>query len=146
MPGPTSIAAGQIVVSVPGPEFRLGGGPYLVPVSITNASQLSGVTLTITYNPAVIRLVNVQEGSFMRAGGVNASFTQQPDPVAGRVDIAIVRRGDITGVAGTGLLAGLLFEPVAAGAANLNVTGSASGANGSPVNLQFSAVPAVRVQ
>jgi len=146
VPGPTSIAAGQVVVSVPGPEFRLGGGPYLVPVSITNASQLSGITLTVTYNPAVIRLVNVQEGSFMRAGGVNASFTQQPDPVAGRVDIAVVRRGDITGVAGTGLLAGLLFEPVAAGAANLNVTGSASGPNGNAVTLQFSAVPAVRVQ
>ena len=146
VPGPTSVAAGQVVVSVPGPEFRVGGGPYLVPISITNASQLSGVTLTVTYNPAVIRLVNVQEGSFMRAGGVNASFTQQPDPVAGRVDIAVVRRGDITGVAGTGLLAGLLFEPVAPGAANLNVTGSASGPNGSPVSLQFSAVPAVRVQ
>jgi len=146
VPGPASTAAGQIVVSVPGPEFRLGGGPYLVPISITNASQLSGVTLTVTYNPAVIRLVNVQEGSFMRAGGVNASFTQQPDPVSGRVDIAVVRRGDITGVAGTGLLAGLLFEPVAAGAANLNVTGSASGPNGSPVSLQFSAIPAVRVQ
>ena len=146
VPGPTSVAAGQVVVSVPGPEFRVGGGPYLVPISITNASQLSGVTLTVTYNPAVIRLVNVQEGSFMRAGGVNASFTQQPDPVAGRVDIAVVRRGDITGVAGTGLLAGLLFEPVAPGAANLNVTGSASGPNGGPVSLQFSAVPAVRVQ
>jgi general secretion pathway protein D len=124
----------------------VGGGPYLVPVSITNASQLSGVTLTVTYNPAVLRLVNVQEGSFMRAGGVNASFTQQPDPVAGRVDIAAIRRGDITGVAGTGLLAGLLFEPVAPGAANISVTGSASGPNGSPVTLQFSAVPAVRVQ
>src|SRR4030095_2028609 len=46
VPGPTSRPAGQIVVSVPGPEFRVGGGPYLVPVSITNASQLSGVTLT----------------------------------------------------------------------------------------------------
>ena len=108
VPGPTSASAGQIVMSVPGPEFRLGGGPYLVPVSITGASQLSGVTLTVTYNPAVLRLVNVQEGSFMRAGGVGASFSQQPDPVAGRVDIAIVRRGDVTGVAGTGLLAGLL--------------------------------------
>src|SRR5262245_42792692 len=43
LPGPTSVAAGQVVISVPGPEFRLGGGPYLVPVSITNASQLSGV-------------------------------------------------------------------------------------------------------
>jgi general secretion pathway protein D len=145
VPGPTSVAAGQVVISVPGPDFRLGGGPYLVPVSITGASQLSGITLTITYNPAVVRLVNVQEGSFMRAGGVGASFSQQPDPVAGRVDIAIVRRGDVTGVAGTGLLAGLLFEPVASGPANLQVTGSASGPTGSPVSLQFGAVPAVRV-
>ena len=80
----------------------------------------------------------------MRAGGVGASFSQQPDPVAGRVDIAIVRRGDLTGVAGTGLLAGLLFEPVAAGPANLAVTGSASGPNGSPVSLQFASVAAVR--
>jgi general secretion pathway protein D len=145
LPGPASVSAGQVVMSVPGPEFRLGGGPYLVPVSITGASQLSGVTLTITYNPAVVRLVNVQEGSFMRAGGVGASFSQQPDPVAGRVDIAIVRRGDMTGVAGTGLLAGLLFEPVAAGPANLTVTGSASGPNSTPVSLQFAAVAAVRV-
>jgi type II secretory pathway component GspD/PulD (secretin) len=145
VPGPTSVSGGQIVMSVPGPEFRLGGGPYLVPVSITGASQLSGVTLTVTYNPAVVRLVNVQEGSFMRAGGVGASFSQQPDPVAGRVDIAVVRRGDVTGVAGTGLLAGLLFEPVAAGPANLTVTGSASGPNGSPVSLQFASVAAVRV-
>jgi general secretion pathway protein D len=145
VPGPTSVSGGQIVMSVPGPEFRLGGGPYLVPVSITGASQLSGVTLTVTYNPAVLRLVNVQEGSFMRAGGVGASFSQQPDPVAGRVDIAIVRRGDLTGVAGTGLLAGLLFEPVAAGPANLAVTGSASGPNGSAVSLQFASVVSVRV-
>ena len=132
-------------MSVPSPEFRLGGGPYLVPVSITGASQLSGVTLTVTYNPAVLRLVNVQEGSFMRAGGVGASFSQQPDPVAGRLDIAIVRRGDLTGVAGTGLLAGLLFEPIAAGPANLAVIGSATGPNGTPVGLQFGAMPAVRV-
>jgi general secretion pathway protein D len=145
VPGPTSVSAGQIVMSVPGPEFRLGGGPYLVPVSITGASQLSGITLTITYNPAAVRLVNVQEGSFMRAGGVGASFSQQPDPVAGRVDIAIVRRGDVTGVAGTGLLAGLLFEPVASGQANLSVTGSASGPNGGSVSLQFAAVTPVRV-
>jgi general secretion pathway protein D len=145
VPGPTSVSAGQIVMSIPGPEFRLGGGPYLVPLSITGASQLSGITLTVTYNPAVIRLVNVQEGSFMRAGGVGASFSQQPDPVAGRVDIAVVRRGDVTGVAGTGLLAGLLFEPVASGPANLAVTGSASGPNGAPVSLQFAAVAAVRV-
>ena len=67
-------------MSVPSPEFRLGGGPYLVPVSITGASQLSGVTLTVTYNPAVLRLVNVQEGSFMRAGGVGPRSLSSPIP------------------------------------------------------------------
>jgi len=87
----------------------------------------------------------VQEGSFMRAGGVGASFDQRPDPGTGRLDIAIIRRGDLTGVAGTGLLAGLLFEPVAPGAANLMVTGSATGPNGGPVSLQFAPVAAVRV-
>jgi Flp pilus assembly secretin CpaC len=142
---PGGATAGQVLMSVPSPEFRLGGGPYLVPVSITGASQLSGVTLTVTYNPAVVRLVNVQEGSFMRAGGVGASFSQQPDAVGGRVDIAIVRRGDVTGVAGTGLLAGLIFEPVAAGPANLTVTGSATGPNGAPMSLQFAPVTPVRV-
>lgn len=145
-PGPaTTPAAGQVLMSVPGPEFRLGGGPYLVPLSITGASQLSGITLTVSYNPAVLRLVNVQEGSFMRTGGVTASFSQQADPAGGRVDIAIVRRADPTGVAGTGLLAGLLFEAVGSGPANLGVTGSATGPGGGAVNLQFVPVPAVRV-
>jgi hypothetical protein len=132
-------------MSVPGPEFRLGGGPYLVPVSITGASQLSGITLTVSFNPAVLRLVNVQEGSFMRAGGVSASFSQQADPAGGRVDIAIVRRADPTGVAGTGLLAGLLFEAIGSGSANFAVTGSATAPGGGSVNLQFVPVPAVRV-
>jgi general secretion pathway protein D len=144
-PGPAAPSAGQVLMSVPGPEFRLGGGPYLVPVSITGASQLSGITLTVSFNPAVLRLVNVQEGSFMRAGGVSASFSQQADPAGGRVDIAIVRRADPTGVAGTGLLAGLLFEAIGSGSANFAVTGSATAPGGGSVNLQFVPVPAVRV-
>jgi len=145
IPGPAAASAGQVLMSVPAPEFRLGGGPYLVPVSVSEASQLSGVTLTVTYNPTVLRLTNVQEGSFMRAGNIAASFSQQPDPAAGRVDIAIVRSGDLTGVAGTGLLAGLMFDAIGSGPANLTVTGSATGPSGSAVNLRFAPVVAVRV-
>ena len=54
----------------------------------------------------------------MRAGGAQATFTQQVDAAAGRIDIAIVRTGDATGVAGTGLLAAVLFDAVGGGAAN----------------------------
>ena len=156
VPGTTSVpaaavpaqraASGQIVVSPPSTDFRVGSGPYNVPITITGASQISNVAVTVTYNPAVLRMRAVAEGSFMRAGGVNATFTQSPDPANGRVDIAIVRAGDMTGVAGTGLLAALLFEPVTAGQANLSVTATATAPGGTPVPLQFAPVPPVTVR
>ena len=136
---------GQILVSVP-QEFRVGAGPYTVPISITGASQISSVSLTVTYNPAVLRLRVAQEGPFLRSGGVQAQFTQQGDAASGRLDIAIVRPGDATGVAGTGLLAALLFETVGPGNANLMVNGSASGPGGAPAALQFAPIPTVTVR
>ncbi len=156
VPGTTNLAAaavpsqraasGQIVVSPPSTEFKVGGGPYNVPISISGASQISNVAVTVTYNPAVLRLRATAEGSFMRAGGLNATFTQSGDSSTGRVDIAIVRPGDMTGVAGTGLLAALMFEPVAAGQANLTVTATATAPGGSPVPLQFAPIPPVTVR
>jgi type II secretory pathway component GspD/PulD (secretin) len=145
--GPASAAGGgQIVVSPPGTEFRVGGGPYTVPVSITGASMLSGATLTINFNPAALRVRAVQEGSFMRSGGVNATFTQQVDTASGRIDIAVVRPSDATGVAGTGLLGAILFDAVGSGAANLTVTGAGSGPRGTPIPLAFAPVPTVTVR
>ena len=156
VPGTTSVpaaaapgqraAAGQIIVSPPSADFRVGGGPYNVPISITDASQISSVAVTVTYNPAVLRLRATAEGSFMRAGGINATFTSSPESSSGRVDIAIVRTGDTTGVAGTGLLAALMFEPVAPGPANLNVTATATAPGGAPVPLQFAPISPVTVR
>jgi general secretion pathway protein D len=143
--GTMSAGGGQILVSVP-QEFRVGAGPYTVPISITGASQISSVSLTVTYNPAVLRVRVAQEGPFLRSGGIQAQFTQQGDAAAGRLDLAIVRPGDTTGVAGTGLLAALLFETVGPGNANLMVNGSASGPGGTPVALQFAPVPTVTVR
>ena len=142
----TATGGAQIVVTPPGTDFRVGGGPYTVAVSATNAARLSSVSLTITFNPAAVRVRTVQEGSFMRAGGINASFTQQVDAAAGRVDIAITRSGDTTGVAGTGLLAAVLFDAVGGGAAALNVTGTASAPGGTPLPVQIAPVPAISVR
>jgi hypothetical protein len=117
-----------------------------VPVSISGASQLSTVSLTITFNPAALRVRTVQEGSFMRSGGVAAAFTQQVDSTTGRIDIAIVRTGDVTGVAGSGVLAAVLFDAVGTGPANMTVTGTAAAPSGAPAPLQFAPVPLVSVR
>ena len=135
-PAPT---AAQIIVTAP-PEMRLASGPYTVPLSINNALRVSVITLTVTYNPAVLRVRTVQDGLFMRQGGVTAAFTPKPDAAAGRVDIAIARTGDQTGASGAGLLAALLFDAIAPGTTAITVTGVANGPDGAPVQLTFAPV------
>lgn len=73
----------------------------------------------------------------MRQGGATPTFTQQVDSGAGRIDIAIVRAGDQVGASTSGLLAAILFEPVAAGTGTLSLSGSGSMAGGATASLQF---------
>ncbi len=82
------------------PRRRSSGSPAVrtpVPLSVSNASRLSTLTLTVTFNPAVLRVRSVQEGTFMRQGGVTAMFTPRIDAATGRVDIAVTRSGDRAG-------------------------------------------------
>ncbi|HUE90389.1 MAG TPA: hypothetical protein VMO26_30255 [Vicinamibacterales bacterium] len=133
---PPAAGGGRIFVSAP-PTMTLGAGPYTVPISISGASRISMLSLSITYNAAVLRVRSVQEGTFMRQGGIAAMFTSQPDP-GGRVDIVITRPGDQTGAVGTGLLAAILFEPIAAGTSNVSITGVGTVAGtGAAAVLQF---------
>jgi general secretion pathway protein D len=129
------VGSAQVVVSPPGGMFRVGQGPYTVPISIVGAARLTTITLTLTYDPALLRVRSVQEGSFMRLGGANATFTQQSAP--GRVDITITRSADATGASGTGLLAAIVFDALAPGSATLSLSGVGTGPGGTPMGLQF---------
>ena len=140
-PAPAAVpsAPARITLSPP-TEMRVGSGPYTVPISVAGASRLSTLTLSITYNPQLVRVRNVQEGTFMRQGGVTPAFSQQIDEKSGRIDIVITRPGDQTGASTAGLLAALLIEPLAAGTGSLALSGSATVPGGAPAALQF--VPA----
>ncbi len=118
--------------------MRMGSGPYTVPITVAGATRVSTLTISLTYNPALVRVRSVQEGTFMRQGGVTPAFTSQVDEKSGRVDIVITRPGDQTGASSAGLLAALLIEPVAVGTGALSVTGSASIPGGAGAPLQFS--------
>ena len=131
--------AAQITVTAP-QEFRTAGGPYTVPLAVANASRLSMITLTVTFNPAVLRVRNVQEGTFMRQGGVMANFTPRIDVATGRVDIAVARSGDQAGASGSGLLAALLFDAVGPGNSLIQVSGVASNPEGGALPLLFAPV------
>jgi hypothetical protein len=126
-----------VIISPPSTIFRIGQGPYNTPISVTGAQRLSTVTLTVTYDPAVLRVRTVQEGSFMRAGGASVTFSSQVAPGGGRIDITLSRGADATGASGTGLLAAILFDAVAPGTATLTVSGMGTGPGGTAMGLQF---------
>jgi hypothetical protein len=125
----------QVIISPPATPLRVGQGPYNIPISITGAQRLSTVTLAMVYDPAKLRVRTVQEGSFLRSGGANVTFSQQVG--RGRIDITISRGADLTGASGTGLLAAILFDAIAPGDVQLIVSGSATGPGGTAMGLQF---------
>ncbi len=142
MPGTAAPGASsaQVIITPPGTEFRVAGGPYTVPVSINNASRVSVMTLTVTFNPNVLRVRTAQDGTFMRQGSVATTFTPRIDAATGRVDIAITRTGDQAGASGAGLLAALVFDAVGPGGSVIQVSGVASTPEGGAINLQFNPV------
>jgi general secretion pathway protein D len=130
----------QLIVTPPGTEFRVGGGPYTVPISINGVSRLSTVTLTLTFNSSAVRARTVQQGSFMQQGGASPAFTPRIDPGAGRVDIVITRNSDATGASGSGLLAAVLFDAIAAGNVTFSLSGTATTPEGNMIPLSFAPV------
>jgi general secretion pathway protein D len=122
-PEPAGIA--QIALTAPA-ELQAGGPPYNVPIGVTGVSRLGTVALTVTYDPKVLRAVSVTQGSFMAQGGVTPAFTPKIDEAAGRIDIVITRPGDQTGASGEGLLAGIVFEALAAGSTQIGLSGVAT--------------------
>ncbi len=133
-------APARLVVTPPGTDLQMGGQPYNVPITVTNASQMTSLTLTLTYNPAVLRATVVNEGNALRADGAATTFVPKIDAATGRIDLAITRPGDKVGANGNGLVATVVFEAIGAGQSQIALSGVALGAAGQQLPLQM--VPA----
>jgi hypothetical protein len=95
------------------------------------------MTVTINFNPATLRVRTISEGSFLRQGGANVTFTAKPDAAIGRIDMTLVRTGDTVGASGSGLLSAIIFDAVGSGTSQITVSGVATDPNGSVIPLQF---------
>jgi general secretion pathway protein D len=139
-PAPASQTPVQVSVATPSSDVMVASGPLTIPISVVGASRLSTVTVSLAYNPRALRVRMVQEGSFMRQGGVVVTFAQQADANTGRVDVTITRTNDAVGASGAGMLAAVVFDPVGAGTSPLTLSGAAMAPGGAALPLTF--VPA----
>ena len=76
----------QSNMTLGGPPAVLGGDQPVAPSPAAGATRVSTLTISLTYNPALVRVRSMQQGIFTRPG-------------------------DQTGASSAGLLAALLLEP-----------------------------------
>jgi len=111
--------------------------PATVPISVFGASRLSTVTLSLRFDPKILRVRLVQEGTFLSSGGGTVTFAQQVDASAGRVDVTLTRTSDTTGVSGDGVLASVVFDAIGSGVSPLAMGGVVTGPGGLPLPVSF---------
>src|SRR5688572_16765992 len=131
-PPPTGTA---ILAVVPETPLQLGGAPYTVPLSVQGASQLGSITVSITYDPKVVRATAVSQGTFLQQGGIQTVFAPKIDEANGRIDFVITRPGSSPGAAGAGPLASLAFQGIAAGTSQLRITATGLTPTGQPITV-----------
>jgi hypothetical protein len=120
-----------------------GGGPHTIPITITGATDIASISLSITYDPAVVRSPTVTAGSFMMQGGVTPTFVPHVDATVGRVDVAISRPSGQPGASAQGLLGAIAFTAGSAGATDVAITGVATNSAGQTVPLAFAPIQIV---
>jgi general secretion pathway protein D len=78
-------------------------------VMVNQIPSMSEAMLTLSYDPEILHLKSAQEGSFLRQGGVQTSFTTSSNG-QGKVKIHLKRLGDTRGISGSGDLIQLTFS------------------------------------
>jgi len=137
------VPAAQVSLSAPTGEVRVAGGPYMVTLYVTRAKRMFTPSLTVNFNPAVLRVQTVQQGSFLQQGAAPVVFTHREDATLGRVDLTFARTGDSVGASGSGLLAGVMFQAIGPGTSQLSVSGIATDTAGANLPLQFTPITVV---
>jgi hypothetical protein len=109
-----------------------------MPISIAGATQLSSLSITITFDPSVVKSPTVTQGSFTaQTDGAAPTFVPRVDASAGRIDIALSRPSVPAGSSGSGLLAALMFTAGAAGSTDFTATGIATSITGQSLPVEF---------
>jgi general secretion pathway protein D len=111
--GSTAVAsAGVATLNWQGPTQLKVGDTFALQLMMQSDQAVVSVPFALGFDPQVLQVTSVSEGSFLRQGGVQASFANRVDP-SGQILITGTRSGE-TGTSGQGPLATVNFRVIAA--------------------------------
>jgi hypothetical protein len=109
---------------------------FVLPVSITDASDVYAFQFDLGFDPAILQLLSISEGSFLSSAGSTIFVPGTIDNIGGTAtDNADTLVGNIPGASGDGVLVDFMFEAVAPGASSLTLS------NGFLLDPSFNEIP-----
>ena len=118
-------------------EISVGSGGYTVPIRVSGAGDVATLSLSLEFDPRVLRVSSVREGDFTRQRSGEVAFAKDVDAAAGRIDLALTKWGAVTGNEASGLIAAVVFEPVSPGVSAVTPRGLGLTSSGVPLTLSF---------
>ncbi|MFA5268449.1 MAG: cohesin domain-containing protein [Methanoregula sp.] len=101
----SAVSAAGIVISVNGQTVG-AGSTAVIPVTVSGASGLGGVDLTVTYDPKVLKFVSAEAGALSTNGMIESNEAMPGTVLIGAVDSA--------GMTGAGTIVDMTFTVIGA--------------------------------
>ncbi|WP_445231823.1 cohesin domain-containing protein [Duganella rhizosphaerae] len=109
-------AAGPILSILPSSPMVLPGQTFSATVAIENASDLFAYQFDLAFNPGLLRITNVTEGSFLPSVGPTVFFPGTIDNRAGQLAFTVGTLTDgLPGASGDGGLVRIDFQALGTG-------------------------------
>lgn len=126
---PTEVVAEQEEVTAPkastvnfvGPQQVELGKVFAVTVQVNDIGDLYSAPLFVNYDPEILELVDISEGTFLKQDGQPTVFSSTPNSATGQVIVGYKQGPGGQGASGSGDLFILNFKPIAAGTTRLEV-------------------------
>jgi general secretion pathway protein D len=125
-PNPASLTttpSGSIAFTFdPATASQTTGSTFPVNVQLTGGQDVFSVPLQISYDPKLLQLVNVSNGTFLSQDGQPVALVHRDDPSTGMVQVTATRPPASGGASGQGTVLTLTFLAKAPGQAILAIT------------------------
>jgi general secretion pathway protein D len=139
-PVPVNVPPAGVVFNFdPGNVTQAVGSTFAVNVVLAGAQNAFSVPLQISYDPKLLQVVNVSNGSFLSQDGQAVALVHRDDDSSGTLQITATRPPGAAGVSGQGTVVTLTLVAKAAGQSNLTI---ARGAVRDPGNQSMPAAGA----
>jgi general secretion pathway protein D len=111
-PLPLPPALGKVQLALEMPPQVQSDKPFTVKINLV-AEGLQNALIDMSFDPAKLKVVNISEGELFKKQDGKTQFLQQVQDKAGRINLSVLRQGNVQG---EGTLASITFQPLESGA------------------------------